>query len=449
MRTHRLALALLLAPSTLLAAESLDRLPDLVEAGRMQAAYEFASEHVDDRAGEPRFDLYYGIAAINTGHVDEGIFALERVLLEQPGLDRARLELARGYFLQQEDRKAREQFEIVLSHDPPPAIVDRVQRYLAAIQRRSDRYEATVTGYAEIAGGYDDNVNRVSDDTTTLEPFPNIFPGATTDIGSDTDPEGDGFLRGAGAVDVSYPLRPGFNLLAGARGSVRGHQDETDFDQKRASARAGARYTTGPHRITAYLRGQRFYIGSDPYRGSAGISASYRYDVSDRTGLQGLLQVDRLRYDELEQRDSTLALVGGGVSHSWSAWLNPRGRFNLLLGQESADEDSKAARSQAERDLGRLQGALNVDPAPEWTLQTTLSVDISRYDSEGPAFGNANFPPEARDEETYRLELDLQWQPTANWQLGPFVSYGQRDSNIAVYEYDRVAGGVRLRYSFY
>jgi hypothetical protein len=443
MRVRGLMLSALLAPaSTALAVdtEHLSRLPDLVRADRMEAAYALASEHVDARAGDPEFDLYYGIAAIETGHVDDGIFALERVLFQRPELDRARVELARAYFLQEEDRKAREQFEIVLAHDPPPAVVDRIERYLAAIQRRADRYEPTVTGRVELAGGIDDNVNRVSEDTTTVE----LVPGFNLEVGANNDTISDAFARADAGVNASFPVAPGLNVIASGGAHIKGHEDRTEFDRKGVNARAGLRYRTGSHRWTATLGGQRVYIGSDPFVRTFGVNGSYRHTLDDTMGVHASADVTQLRYDEQEQRDATRWLLGGGLSKRWQRAWNPRGRFTVLLGQESAEEDSQAARSQAERDIGRLRGRLSLAPLPDWTLRTDLDVTVSRYDSAGPIV-----PPEAREEETYTLDLALDWRPTVNWTLGPFVSYTQRESNVAIFEYDRTAGGVRVRYSFY
>ena len=39
--------------------------------------------------GDGNFDYIYGVAAIDTGHASEGVFALERVLIQFPGDSKA------------------------------------------------------------------------------------------------------------------------------------------------------------------------------------------------------------------------------------------------------------------------------------------------------------------------------------------------------------------------
>ncbi|MCY3803485.1 MAG: hypothetical protein OXG06_03645 [Gammaproteobacteria bacterium] len=68
--------------------------------------------------------------------LDEAIAALHAILVDQPGLVRVRLELARAFFYKREDRLARMHFEQVLAGQPPGPVVSNVQRFLAKIRAR-------------------------------------------------------------------------------------------------------------------------------------------------------------------------------------------------------------------------------------------------------------------------------------------------------------------------
>ncbi|MCS6920481.1 MAG: hypothetical protein NZM07_00925, partial [Elioraea sp.] len=75
-----------------------DEVRRLVEAGRSVEAYALGREHPQE-FGKPEFDFYFGIAAIDAGHAGDGVLALERYVVQFPENLRARLELARGYFV--------------------------------------------------------------------------------------------------------------------------------------------------------------------------------------------------------------------------------------------------------------------------------------------------------------------------------------------------------------
>lgn len=430
---------LVLAAAPAPAQQDLDpeRLRSLVEAGKMEQAWSLADEHTDEHAGSVRFDLYYGIAAINTGHVDVGVFALERVIMQRPGLDRARLEYARGLFLQNDDQRARQQFETVLANDPPPAVVDQVERYLAAIDRRADSYSTTVSGHLGFELGHDGNVNRAPDAQSVDLGF------GTLQLSQNSQERSDAFGGVNGRVELSRPLVPGLNLIASANADLRRHGDESDFDTSRGGGRAGLRWSEGQHRLSGFLEGNRFYVGGDGYQRTFGLSGRYRYRLAERTAVHTTARLAQLRYDDLDGLDSQLAWLGVGASRSWAVNWNPRASVTLLAGQEDADESTTRAEALAQRDMVELRASLGLSPAPEWTLRSTLRARNSEYDT-------STFPfSEARDETYYNLDLALDWRPEAHWRLGPSVSYTDNDANIGLYDYDRTVVGLEARYLFF
>jgi len=123
----------------------------LYATGRAREAYDLARRHLTEGEGDPLFDYYHGLAAIDSGHISAGVFALERVLIANPRDDRARLELARGYFLLEEDLRARREFQAVL--EPPPGVVATIQRHLDAIRLRERRYKTSAAAYLEVGAG--------------------------------------------------------------------------------------------------------------------------------------------------------------------------------------------------------------------------------------------------------------------------------------------------------
>ena len=71
------------------------------------------ADQVLDRAGNPDFDYLLGIAALDSGHGERAVFALERVLAVQPSNALARAEIARAYLFIGEKDTARREFENV------------------------------------------------------------------------------------------------------------------------------------------------------------------------------------------------------------------------------------------------------------------------------------------------------------------------------------------------
>ena len=68
--------------------------------------------------------------------LDKAIAAFRAILVKQPELVRVRLELARAFFLKEEDRLARRHFELVLAGKPPAGVALNVNRFLSVMRAR-------------------------------------------------------------------------------------------------------------------------------------------------------------------------------------------------------------------------------------------------------------------------------------------------------------------------
>jgi hypothetical protein len=428
----------LLTPLSALAAHDPGRLESLVEEGSYADAYDLASEHVGAHAGDPRFDFYYGIAAVETDRLNEGIFALERVLIAQPGSDRARLELARAYFLQGDDRRARREFLTVQAHEPPADVDAQIERYLLAIQRRADQYETTFSGYVELGGGYDSNVNSA----TAEESVDTIL--GPVGLNSASQERSDSFGRLEGRARVSHPVAPDVNLIGELGGRGRFYTDEDQFNTGTLDGRFGALLRRSDWQLQGTVNVGRFYLDGDAYRDQTGVNGSYRLSLSDRSTASLSLDVVDFEYDTREVLDSTLWLIGGGLTHSLQSDLRPTVSARVFFGAEEADdEDSTQAQADAERDIVGVQGGLRMWLNPEWTFRGSAEARLSEYEEPGLFFS------EARDEEYYRLDLALDWRPDARWRIGPHLRYSSNQSNNNLYEYDRTEFQIRARYDFY
>lgn len=429
----------LLLPQAALAAYSPARLSELVRDGRYGDAHAYAVEHRAEHEGEIGFDLYYGIAAIEVGELNEAIFALERVVAREPGFDRARLELARAHFLQGDDRRARNAFEIVLAHDPPPPVRAQVQRYLSAIDRRADRYQTTTSGFVEVRVGHDTNVNAATDEESVA-----ILDGLAQVLLSDDSRErDDNFVRVEARGRVSHPLSPGVNLVGEAGAWQRSLSDESEFDTGAFDGSLGVMWRREKDRLLVSGELQRFRLDGEDYRDLFGIGARYDRTLSDAVGIDLTARVSELEYDDRPSLDSTLLLLDAGFSRAFPGGRRPVLTAGLFLGTEDADEDSNAAQSNTERDLVGARAGLWLVLAPRWSLQGRLEYSRSEYSEENALFGAT------REEDYYAASVSADWRRDAHWRIGPQLAYSRNDANVELYDYDRTELWVRARYEFY
>ncbi|HEX5464244.1 MAG TPA: tetratricopeptide repeat protein, partial [Burkholderiales bacterium] len=139
--------------------DALGQAKQYMAAHDAKRAYALLKPQEAQRAGDPKFDYLLGIAALDSGHPTDAVFALERVLAAEPKNTLARAEIARAYYALGEMKSSKQEFETVKKEGAPQQAVATIDRYLNAIGRTASSDHTTVHGYVQATLGHDTNVN--------------------------------------------------------------------------------------------------------------------------------------------------------------------------------------------------------------------------------------------------------------------------------------------------
>ena len=198
----------------------------LVNAGQYQEAYDLGFAGRDDWEDNPRFSFFYGLAALESGEPNESVFAFERVVAvsgDPVMRERARLELARAYFLTNNLNASENLFNEVLASNPPQNVTQNIQAFLELIDTRR-RAQATSWDFSVSSNfGADDNVNSATSDGLIDTPL--IGQIELNQDGQETD---DTFYTLGGTVNYKRPFTR--DTFIGASVNVN-HLDNVDTDQ--------------------------------------------------------------------------------------------------------------------------------------------------------------------------------------------------------------------------
>ena len=146
--------------------------------------------------------------------LDEAIAAFRKMLIANPRLVRVRLELARAFFLKEEDTLARRHFEMVLAGKPPAGVALNVNRFLNQIRARK-RWSMRV-GFALAP---DTNLGGGSDERTIYIPVGGqLLPFRRNE--EQLTRSGIGIAAWAGG-EYQHPLSPQWRLRAGGDVTAR------------------------------------------------------------------------------------------------------------------------------------------------------------------------------------------------------------------------------------
>jgi tetratricopeptide (TPR) repeat protein len=154
----------------------IERARALLAAGNAKQAYAELAPLAREMAGNAEFDYLLGVAALDSGRIDEAIVAFERVLALIPQHAGAQMDLARAYYALGSYDLAEAAFIRLREANPPRPTLAAINRYLEAVKER--RHEATpgFKGYGELAIGYDSNLTGVPSDFGAARTAPSAFP---------------------------------------------------------------------------------------------------------------------------------------------------------------------------------------------------------------------------------------------------------------------------------
>lgn len=439
--------ALALLP-TWAAAAPADDLKALLEQGKDREAY-LAGRAAPQLLGDPSFDFYFGIAALNTGAPGEGVLALERYLLRFPDNRAAQFQLARGYFILGEDLRAREEFQ-ALAPAATGAELDSIRRFLDAIRARESRYKPTATAFAEVGIGWDNNINSgvASGQIAGLPEGFVVAPGQTSER------QRDSFRSIALGGQGTYPLRPGLSLYGGATLLARAHSKSGNdvFDQDVAAVQGGLSYLEGRSLYRLGVDFTTLRVDSHRYLDVGTLAGEWQYQADQFNRFSLAAQWSRQSYQNVDGfldlaqttavssnadvRNSDLVGLGGSWNRSLEHEWNPALSFGVNLAQEKNRRD----RPDLSRDVQGVRFGATAQPRPKWTVGAGLNWQAHRY---GAEFASGL---ETREDRFAAFDLAAAYAFDRNWSVRADYQHVRQRSNIGLYQYDRDTVALKLRY---
>lgn len=441
MKMTRIALlvSVLLGSQAVLAAEAdLGAAKGLIEAGKPAEAYAALAPFEFDMAGNQDFDYLLAVSALDSGQPEKAILMFDRVLSVNPKFAGARMDLGRAYFALRSDTAAREQFEIVLAENPPEPAKSAAEKYLAAIEARSNVKPNFWTAYTQATVGYDSNVNAST--SQGLITVPGLGAGVQLNLSQNNLATSSGYLTVGAGAEYTHTLAAKWKAIAGADLLKRNNPDASTFNQGSIAAHAGLRYGEDENNTTVMVQASRFYLGGKPNRDTVGISGQYQYTVNPRFQVSLFGAYNQNRYVDIalesEDMDQTIAGIG------WLYALNEEGTTLLSTSVYAGHEAEQRSRADGSKELRGARVA----------LQHTLREDIAVYGSAGVQYGDYNKQNTAflttREDWLYDAAVGLSWRVKDSWSVRPQVSYSKNDSNISIYEYKRTDASVTVRWDF-
>ncbi len=427
-------LALLASVSVAFAAPA-DEVKALLDKGNAAGAYALGKNH-PDQLGDPQFDFYFGVAAIDSGHAGEGVLALERYTVNFPDNVNARLELARGYFVMGDDLRAREEFEAVLNAKPPAAVVANIERFLDALRSRESAYRTTTGLFMEVGFGYDSNVNGGVGTSSIRLP---VFGGVVVaPAGVKTDSNFSWLAIGG---QISHPISPGLAVFAGGQldGKFNTSNEAQQFNQGNIAVNGGISYFKDRNFYRLTASHSEVSVDYTRFRNINSLSGEWLHQLDELQTISPFVQTARFAYTgDNRVRDADFLAAGIGYRKAFIDKWQPL----LTLSVNTGKENNTEGRPDLGRNLYGGRAALAITPAPKWAVSVGATYQKSNYEAEDVLLATT------RNDDYYAADAVASYAYTRDLSLRAELLLSKNSSNLELYTYRRDMLTFKLRYDF-
>ena len=427
----------LLSGTALAVEDDLVRQADgLLKEGKAKQAYTLLIPQQSERAGDPDFDYRLGLAALDSGHPNEAIFALERVLAVKPHHLQARAEIARAYLAIGETATSKQEFETVKGQNPPKEVNTTIQRFLDAIEQATAGERTTKRGYLEATVGIDSNVNSATGNAQVAIP---AFGGAVATLDARGVEQDDSYASVAGGFNVRHPLSPEWGIFGGANFSQRANSSQDIFDTQSLDGNIGVNRKLGDDVYSLALQLQAFSVDNSAFRDSTGLTAQWQHTLDSSSQVSAYFQYSDLHYPGQDVRDANRYVMGAAYARALNGDYSPVVYIGGYVGQE---EEKAANVAHLGHQLMGVRAGGEMKINTQTRLFGSASLESRDYGGTDPLFSVG------RDDTQFDLRVGGSYTLAPSWTVTPQLNYTKNNSNIIINDYDRTAFSVTLRRDF-
>lgn len=448
MNKHRslpVLVALLCLQNSILAAEDntpLAEMDRLITAEQYQQAYELGTASLEQWEGESEFDFLYGLAALESGNANESVFAFERVAASSTNetlRERARLELARAYFVTNNLTASENLFNAVLETGPPQNVQQNIQAFLQLIEARQNAQTPSISWSISSSLGSDDNINSATSNGLIDTPLIGQI-----ELNQDAQETDDNFSNSSVIMAYKHPFTRDRSLDVSVSLTHLDNFSTDQFDLDNVRAEIAYNWGNQVHRFRHSATAGKVDLNQNAFQDSLALSSSWQ-----RTGANGWYQslsgsYTQIRYDTgnggtlNNLRDIDQLLFTGGLTKISGAFTHS---LNIYHADESPEASSGGDHNG--RDFNGLAYNLLYQLNARHTPYLRATAQSVNHDSEHPVFFNTK-----RSDDTESISIGWFWQVSGKLLLTGEAAYTDNSSDISLFDYSRFKYQLGFRYQF-
>ena len=398
-----------------------------MKAKHFKEAYKKLDELLFDYIDDNSFNFQYARAAFESGKYNEAISAFERILISEPANARVRLELARAYFRNKNYIQAKSAFKMVLASNPPKEVKEKINYFLALINKYEKRDKLKFNLMAGIA--QDSNVKSSHD-------------GIISDIAiaPSSEAKKDTYHQFMGNLNYKYDGgRRGFWYLQTDfmfYSQKYQHTDDIDFDYTAFSIAPS--YIVADTDISFPIKLEKLTLGDANYLTGSNIGLSTKVFLN--SSILGInFNFKKKVFAQNDDKDKNSRVNELEISYSKSFDLL---NFNVLLENSQEFKDNKNSSADIERDMNAGTLRINTNSFKKFFVSYYVSIKNYFYRNKSQMYNSKRFDHYVANDLSFNYMLKKEWIATVG------VNRIDNSSNQMAFEYDKNVIYARINYSF-
>lgn len=418
---------------------SLTQIKQLIAAHKTQEAYQLASQMARQEEGNPNFDLLLGSVAIDAKHPDVAVFALDRVLMQQPGNLYAKEKLGQAYYLIGDYSSAKPLLQAIIASGAPQALRREAQKILEQTKHppKNNAQAKSSVFSLEVSGGYDSNINSAT--VSSSINIPDAFTHNAIPIPVDSRATHDQIADFTGDWQGYYPLPASTEagLFWDINDTYRDNIHHSLFNLNTLNTTGGFMLQEGHYTLRVPLRAQIMYLNDAPLRRALAMSINVSRLINARHAGMLFIEKGTQIYPTHNPLSQATNLAGGG-------WLYlPDNKTQIITRAYYGIGEGKLGTQASDSSASHYYGA-QLSLARTMFDKSTASIDL------GEQFATYNIIDPIflilRKDNFFNLGLTYQWKYNQNVTvIGNYTHY-QNNSDLPLFQYSRNIAELGLRY---
>ena len=368
--------------------------------------------------------------------------------------------MARAYYQLGDVARAKAEFETVMLQNPPPGAKLTIKKYLDAIAAAETARQTRMTGYIEGVLGDDSNVNTGTGTSIAVSSLSPALAAWITGLTGNLNPQipasrrSDNYYGLNAGGEISHNLTDNWQVFAGADARQHGNMVQTPYDWTTTDGRVVAIFLQAKNTYKLTLNAGQTYMANAMRRDTIGANTEWQHSFSPSDQLNVFAQyaVNRAAgspptapgSDARTTGNTNLVIAGTGWLHSMAD-----GRQLIFASVYTGRESDVVPASviQPPDGVKRFDGLrLGGQAAVSDRTDSFISLGWQHAVFARPNGFIVNNG--VRNEHQYDVTAGAVWHADKLWSIKPQVSIYRKNSNLAIYSYDRTDVSLTLRRDF-